>query len=105
MNKSDLRSGMFVTLRNNNAYYVMLNTGFFGDQADVLVRYANGETNWMPLCRYDEDMTYHDDPDRIFPSTPEEDREWDIVKVQGTVAACWVWILSHYRTLWTREEE
>lgn len=105
MKKSDLRSGMLVTLRNSKAYYVMLNTGFTGDQADVLVRYADGETRFMPLSEYDEDMTFHEDPDHIFPNTPEEDREWDIVMIEGTVSACWIFMMSHYRILWKREED
>lgn len=37
MKKSDLRTGMLVTIRNGDYYYVALNTGFGGEQENVLV--------------------------------------------------------------------
>ena len=105
MKKSDLRSGMLVTLRNNKAYYVMLNTCFVGDQADVLVRRcADGENNFMPLYEYDEDMTFHEDPDHVFPNAPEKDREWDIMKVEVTTTAVYLCMHHYYKVIWEREE-
>lgn len=104
MKKSDLRSGMLVTLRNNNAYYVMLNTGLPSDHADVLVRKVGHDTGWMSLRYYDEDMTYHDNPNDIFSPTPEEDRMWDIMKVESTDAPGHICMRHYYRTVWERKE-
>ena len=103
MNKSDLRSGMLVTLRNNDTYYVMLNTGLLGNQADVLVHKVGDGTGWMPLRDYAEDMTHHSDPDDIFPSTPEEDRMWDIMQVSVPRSAAYLCDRRYYRSIWTRE--
>ena len=104
MKKSDLRSGMLVTLRNSETYYVMLNTGLPGDQADVLIHKVGHDTGWMSLRCYDEDMTHHDDPDCIFPLTHEEDRMWDIMKVESTAAAGYLCMRHYYRTVWERKE-
>lgn len=104
MKKSNLRSGMLVTLRNGETYYVMLNTGLLGNQENVLVNKVGHNTGWMSLRDYAEDMTNHDDPDSIFPSTPEEDRLWDIMKVEATVGAGYLCMRHYYKTIWTREE-
>lgn len=106
MKKSDLRTGMIVSLRNGESYYVMLNTGFtWHDQNDVLVHKVVYETGWMPLCQYNEDLTYHDDPDSILPSaSEEEDRLWDIVQVDACREAVYLFQPNHYHTIWTREE-
>ena len=104
MKKSDLRSGMLVTLRNSETYYVMLNTGMLGSQADVLVHKVGHDTGWMSLRDYAEDMTHHDDPDAIFPNTPEEDQMWDIMKVEATTHAGYLCMSHYYKTIWTREE-
>ena len=110
MTKGDLRSGMLVTLRNNENYYVMLNTGLSGDQADVLVhRITDDDTGWMSLRTYCEDMTYHDDdPDDIFADilapNPEMDRQWDIVKVSAPINACDICTRKHYKTIWERND-
>lgn len=100
MMKSDLRSGMLVTLRNKNTYYVMLNTGLVGDQNDVLVNKVNGLIGWMPLRNYDEDMQYHDDPDLPFPNTEDEDRSWDIVQVEAVYHASSLCERKYYKTIW-----
>lgn len=102
MNKSDLRSGMLVTLRNNETYYVMLNTGLWGRMNDVLCHKVGDDTGWMPLSDYAEDLTHHDDPDAIFPNTPEEDRMWDIVQVAMCSTASALCTRKHYKTIWTR---
>lgn len=104
MIKSDLRSGMLVTLRNGETYYVMLNTGLPGRMNDVLVHRVGDDTGWMTLRNYAEDMTHHDDPDDIFPATPEEDRMWDIVQVDACRFASDLCTRKHYRTIWKREE-
>ena len=107
MKKSDLRTGMIVTLRNKESYYVMLNTGLSGNQADVLVHKVGNCTGWMPVCQYDDDLLYHDDPDGIFPSASEEDdRPWDIMQVNACREAAYLFLPSnHYRPIWKREEE
>lgn len=103
MNKSDLRTGMLVTLRNNENYYVMLNTGTSGDMEGVLVHRIGQDTGWMSLREYTDDMTHHTDPDDIFPSTPEEDRMWDIVRVECVRHACELYDTRRYKTLWERK--
>lgn len=107
MKKSDLRTGMRVTLRNGETYYVMLNTGLSADQGDVLIHKVGHDTGWMPICQYDDDMFFHDDPDPIFPFNLAEDndeREWDIMKVETVCMAAALVVPSHYKTAWTREE-
>ena len=88
MKKSDLRSGMFVTLRNGECYYVILNATHPVSGADILVRRDHGDLFWMPLSHYDNDLCYHDDPDDMLveilgPSSAEEQAEWDIVSVEA----------------------
>lgn len=88
MKKSDLHSGMFVTLRNGECYYVILNATHPVSGADILVRRERGELYWMPLRNYDNDLCYHDDPDDILvevlgPSSAEVQAEWDIVSVEA----------------------
>lgn len=106
MKKSDLRTGMLVTLRNKESYYVMLNTGLGREQENVLVHKVGKDTGWMPLSGYDEDMFFHDEPDDIIPSAFEEDhREWDIVRVYGCTEAAWLYCRETYKLVWEREEE
>jgi len=100
MNKSDLRSGMLVTLRNENTYYVMLNTGLAGNQGDVLIHKISDLTGWMPLRNYDDDMRYHDNPDLPFPNTEDKDRSWDIVQVDATTYASYLCERQYYKTIW-----
>lgn len=104
MNKSDLRTGMFVTLRNNESYYVMLNTGLFGDQEGVMVHRIGNDTGWLSLSNYTEDMTHRSDPDEIFPLTPEEDRMWDIVRVEAVTHVSSLFVTRAYKTVWERED-
>ena len=104
MNKSDLRSGMLVTLRNGYTYYVMLNTGLPFDQANLLIRNVGNEHGWMPLPYYAEDMTCLGDPEDLLPSTPEENRKWDIMQVASTNSASHICQRQHYNTIWIREE-
>ena len=103
MNKSDLRTGMLVTLRNNENYYVMLNTGVFGDMEGVLVHRIGQDTGWMSLRDYANDLTYRSDPDDIFPSTQEEDSMWDVVRIEGVRSACELYDTRRYKTLWERK--
>lgn len=106
MNKSNLRTGMLVRLRNHETYYVMLGTGFqWPDQHDVLVHRVGNDTGWMPLSCYAADLTFHDDsPDALFPHPSEADREWDIMQVYACREAAYLFQPNHYRTIWTREE-
>lgn len=105
MKKSDLRTGMLVTLRNKESYYVMLNTGLSDNKEDVLVHKVGNCTGWMPLCQYDNDLLYHDDPDGIFPSESEEDDgSWDIMQVDACQEAVDLFRSSCYYKIWTREE-
>ena len=107
MKKSDLRTGMRVTLRNGETYYVMLNTGLSSDQGDVLIHKVGHDTGWMPLCQYDDDMLFHDDPDSVFPFDLIQDnheQEWDIMKVETVYMAAALFMQSYYKTTWTREE-
>ena len=102
MNKSDLRTGMLVTLRNNNTYYVMLDTGLTRYYLnDVLVHRVGHETGWLSLMNYNDDLTYYDDP-----GDPDEDRMWDIVQVDACSNAAYLFLpQGNYRTIWKREEE
>lgn len=106
MKKSDLRTGMIVTLRNGETYHVLLHTGFGGRQEDVLVHKVGTDTGWMPLCQYDDDMKFHDDyDDAIFPGDPEDDPYWDIMQVQAVREAAYVLTSRHFKTIWERKEE
>lgn len=106
MKKSELRTGMQVTLRNKETYYVILNTGLAFDQGDVLVHKVGGDTGWMPLCQYDSDMCFHDRPDDILPSSSEDDeRLWDIVKVESVREAAYLFMSRHYHTIWERGKQ
>ena len=106
MKKSDLRTGMLVTLRNKESYYVMLNTGMGREQENVLIHKVGKDTGWMPLSSYDEDMFFHDEPDDIIPSAFEEsNREWDIVRIYGCSEAAWLYCRDTYKLIWEREEE
>lgn len=107
MNKSDLRTGMRVTLRNCESYYVMLNTGLRGEQENVLIHKIGKDTGWLPLNRYADDMSYHDDDDDdpIFPHDPEYDKCWDIVKVDAVDEAAYLTMVCNYRTVWERKEK
>ena len=104
MNKSDLRSGMIVTLRNGDPYMVLLNTGMPGDMEDVLIHKVGNDIGWMPLSEYADDLTFHDPDDDIFPSDPENDPEWDIIRVEAAREAAYLGIRKHYKTIWEREE-
>lgn len=105
MRKSDLRTGMRVTLRNKNTYYVMLNTGLYGEQENVLIHKVGKDTGWLPLNRYAEDMTFHnDDEDDIFPPAPTLDPNWDIVEVEAVHEAAYLTMANNYETIWEREE-
>ena len=105
MNKSDLRTGMLVTLRNDESYYVMLDTGLFGDQEGVMVHRIGQDTGWLSLRDYADDLTHHSDPNDIFPFTPEEDRMWDIVLIEGVRLACELYDTRKYKTIWERNDE
>lgn len=105
MKKSDLRTGMRVTLRNGNTYYVMLGTGLAPNQEDVLVHKVGDDTGWMPLCQYDSDMRYHEEPDDILPCSSEEnDRMWDIMTVESARNAWCLFMPQRYLIIWERKE-
>ena len=105
MKKSDLRTGMRATLRNGRTYYVMLGTDLDYDQKDVLVRKIGSDTGWMPLCQYDDDMRFHDEPDDILPSMPEENnRMWDIMMVEAVRKAECLFMPHDYLIVWERKE-
>jgi len=106
MKKSDLRTGMLVTLRNKEEYYVMLNTGsMFQREKDVLVHKIGDSLGWMPLSEYDEDMYFHDDPESIFPTTEEEDRAWDIMAIDNVHSIPDMFCTGKYKTIWMRKEQ
>lgn len=111
MNKSDLRTGMLVTLRNKEQYYVMLNTGFYSKANDILLkRYGKSEIGWMSLADYTDTLEYHSDPDDIFADllpferTQELDRMWDIVSVAAVHGPTDLCITDRYETIWHREK-
>ena len=58
--KSDLRTGMKVTLRNGDNYIVLLNARhIYTNDRDILVGYHNYNIcDWLPLYGYKEDLTY-----------------------------------------------
>lgn len=106
MKKSDLRTGMIVTLRNGETYHVLLHTGFGGEQENVLVHKIGTDTGWMPLRPYDEDMKYHDnDNESIFTNDPKDDPNWDIMQVEAVREAAYVLTGRHFKTIWERKEE
>ena len=72
--KSDLRTGMKVTLRNGDNYIVLLNAKHkYSDNKNILVGYHNYDCcDWLILDRYNEDLTYNDG----------KFDEFDIVKVE-----------------------
>lgn len=106
MNKSDLRTGMMVTLRNGGTFYILLNTGMLGEMNDVLVRRSGNDMGWMPLRNYSEDLRHHDAPGHIFDEDllPDEtDRDWDIMEVYAVKAPCYIGIRSRYKLHWKRD--
>lgn len=106
MRKSDLRTGMLVTLRNGNTYYVMLNTGLGGEMENVLVHKVGKDTGWMSLRNYDDNLLFHDIDDGILPvNSEEEDREWDIVRIDAVSQAASLYCPSQYRVVWQRSGE
>ena len=66
--KSDLRTGMKVTLRNGNEYIVLLNCKHRrSNNKDILVGYKNcNNCDWIPLDNYNEDLTYSDKGCKFF---------------------------------------
>ena len=103
MKKSELRTGMRVTLRNNETYYVMLKAGRIKGQEDFLIHKVGRETGWMPLWMYSEDnLTFHDSDEDILPSDTILDAEWDIMKVETFNGATEMFMPSHYKTIWER---
>lgn len=111
MKKSSLRTGMIVTLRNKEQYYVMLNTCIHGRENDILLkRYSKAEIGWMPLSEYTDTMEYRSDPDGVFADlmpferTQELDRMWDIVCVASAYNPTDLCIPDRYTTLWERKD-
>lgn len=109
MKKSDLHTGMLVTLRNGNEYYVTLNTGSFISRENniLLRRYEDGRMGWLSLDNYADDLTLHNELNDTFTgsSTPEEDAKWDIMKVSAANKPTDMYIQDYYKTVWTRKEE
>ena len=56
MTLGDLKTGMTVTLRNGIGYFVMRDTYLDGEEMHNILWRSGGF--WMPLCMYNEDMTY-----------------------------------------------
>ena len=105
MKKSDLRTGMIVTLCNGEYYYVMLNATHPHSGCDILVHRYGDSIGWMPLERYDDNLCYHDDPDGIFPpDTPENQAKWDIAKVEEAADILWLFSsrTDKHKTIWER---
>ena len=106
MKKSDLRTGMLVTIRNGDHYYVAMNTGFGGEQENVLVHKVGKDTGWLALRNYDDNLLFHDIDDDILPTNSEEgDREWDIIRVDTCSRAASLYCPNQYRVVWERGEE
>ena len=108
MKKSDLRTGMLVTLRNKEMYYVMLNTGIedytmCSETNNVLIHCEGKSTGWMSLDDYNEDMCFHD-PDNGMWTVPGDDRDWDIMFVNAVTQPQEMFRLEKYQTIWEREE-
>ena len=73
--KSDLKTGMKVTLRNGKEYIVLLNAiHIFSDDTDLLIglHTNEGECSWLLLDDYTEDLLDKDSWSNCF----------DIVKVE-----------------------
>ena len=111
MQKSELKTGMLVTLRNKEQYYVMLNTGLCYKANDILLkRYGKTEMGWMPLAEYTDTLEFCSGPDDIFAevlpfeTTHEMDRQWDIVQVASVFEPTDLCIPDRYKPIWTREE-
>lgn len=106
MKKSDLHTGMLVTIRNGDYYYVALNTGFGGEQENVLIHKVGKDTGWLALRNYDDNLLFHDIDDDILPTHSEEDdREWDIIRVDACSGAGSLYCPNRYRVIWERSEE
>lgn len=106
MKKSDLRTGMLVTIRNGDNYYVTLNTGLGGKQENVLVHKVGKDTGCLSLRCYDVNLLFHDIDDGILPlNSEEDDREWDIVKVEACSWAASLYCPNQYRVVWERSDE
>lgn len=90
MTKSDLKSGMIVTLRNGEEYVVILNHAFYPN--GVIASFA-GEVKWDELDEYTDDLVCR-----------AAVRDFDIVKIQVPKSS-YIGYEKHNRTtLWEREE-
>lgn len=72
MTKSDLQTGYIVTLANDDEVVVLLNINTEYFCGDVLLN--AGKALWLPLNRYNDDLTFSN----------ISDKEFDIIKVEKT---------------------
>ena len=66
MQKRDLKTGMTCVLVNGDRYIVLLATGMGGKFEDILWKpniFSDRFGTWMPLCDYNEDMSYGNSDD------------------------------------------
>jgi hypothetical protein len=93
MKKSDLRTGMRVTLKNGRSFIVLLNFKHVYDKTTDILLSSEGNTSWNCLSYYNDDLTHHDyDGD-------------DIVKVEVPEHAYALFNKSYrYQCVWERTE-
>ena len=67
MKKSDLKTGMIITMNNGKEYMVYKDVDTFWATGDILFA-TNGSNDWISLDEYGENLTTHN-------------VEWNIVRV------------------------
>jgi len=108
MQKSDLKTGMLVALRNGSEYYVMLGARIDGITDLLVSRYEDHTLGHISLDDYDDDMHYHynypyggDFLDKYH--NPENDPQWDIVRVDSVSCAVELFARHNYKSIWQEE--
>lgn len=113
MKKSDLKTGMIVTIRLGERYVVMKDTLLEGDDKDVLIN-LRIPGSWMPLNSYNEDLTAIDkEDDDIFVGANTLYKvvgantlykDFDIIRVEAPLNPAGInSVISPFvKTIWTR---
>ena len=95
--KSDLKTGMYITLRNGGKYIVMLNVEHsYPDDKDLLIGVNDNKLNgWIKLSTYTEDLLDVDG-----------DKRFDIMEVEKCNHLGWLFNnTAEFISIYKREEK
>ena len=95
MTKSELRTGMIVTLRNGDRYMVFRGIQTNYTNEDVLV--CPDETGWTRLESYNEDMTQKENRNDLFDIMEVWEADYPLYFMSSNKE-------DHYFLIWEREE-